>query len=120
MEYNIVTKRDRLNRVGIIKYQLLTYCFINNINLSISELDCLYELVLYKQIELNVFCQVIADKKIFNSSQTVRNCLNKLEKCDLIIKEGKNKKNIFINPKLNIIFEGNIILDFKFLLNDTI
>lgn len=109
-----------MNKTDIIKYQILTHCFINNINLSGAELDCLTELVLQGSAELNTFCLYISDKKIFNSPQTVRNCLNKIQKFNLISKEGKNKKNIYVNPSLNIKCDGNIILDFKFLMYESI
>ncbi len=33
----------------------------------------------------------------------------------MIVKEGKNKKKIAINPELNIHSHGNILLNFKFL-----
>ena len=119
MEYNIITKRGKMIKTDIIKYQVITHCFINNISLSDAELKCLTELILQGSAELNTFCLFISDRKIFNSPQTVRNCLNKIQKHNLIFKEGKNKKNIYVNPMLNIKYEGNIILDFKFLLHES-
>jgi hypothetical protein len=65
--------------------------------------------------ELTHFCNKAYDKKIFSSTQSVRNCLTKAEKKGLIKKEGKNTKKISINPTLNVYASGNILLDYKFL-----
>jgi hypothetical protein len=54
-------------------------------------------------------------KKIFSSTQSVRNCLTKAEKKGLIKKEGKNKKRISISSDLKLHAQGNILLDYKFL-----
>jgi hypothetical protein len=45
--------------------------------------------------------------------------LTKAEKKNLIKKEGKNKKKIYINPELKVHARGNILLDFKFLSVET-
>ena len=59
------------------------------------------------------FCETAAQKEIFGSSQSVRNALAKAEKRNLIIKQGKSKKKIKINPDLKIQTDGNILLDYK-------
>jgi hypothetical protein len=66
-------------------------------------------------IELTTFCEKISELKIFKSSQSCRNALSKAEKKGLIIKEGKNKKTISLNPAMNIQTEGTLFLDFKIL-----
>lgn len=114
-QVNIVEKKVKMGVVDAIKYQLLTHCFINKISLSDSDIDCLTELAIMKETELNTFCKHISAKKIFKSAQTVRNSLNESEKHNLIIKNGKNKKIIYMNPVLGIQSSGNILLDFKFL-----
>ena len=65
--------------------------------------------------ELTSFCKEISEKKIFKSSQSCRNALAKAEKKNLIIKNGSNKKTIYINSNLNIQTEGIILLDYKIL-----
>jgi hypothetical protein len=97
------------------KYQLLTYCFLSNIHLSDAELNCLTYLALKGEQELTSFCNVIHEQQIFSSPQSARNCLAKLQKKGMLVKEGKNKKKIIINPALNIFSNGNVLLDFKFL-----
>jgi hypothetical protein len=112
---NQVDKKTMMSRWDIVKYQLVTYCYLYKIQVSESDLDCLTLLALEGEAELTSFCNKAFDKKIFSSIQSVRNCLTKVEKKQLIKKEGKNKKKIYVNPQLNIHASGNILLDFKFL-----
>ena len=112
---NQVNKKVNIDKWGVVKYQLITYCYLSNLFVSDSELDCLTYLAIQGEQELTSFCNVIYEKKIFSSPQSARNCLAKLEKKKMIIKEGKNKKKIVINPSLNIQSKGNVLLDFKFL-----
>lgn len=114
-QVNIVAKTAKITKAAAIKYQLITHCFIENIHLSNSDLDCLIELALLKEAELNSFCKHLFEKKIFKSAQTVRNSLNKSEKNYLIVKSGRNRKVIQINPDIKIQTEGNILLDYKLL-----
>ena len=112
---NQVDKRVRMSGWQIVKYQILTHCYLYNIQVSESDLDCLTLLAIEGDQELTSFCNKAHDKQIFSSTQSVRNCLTKSEKKGLIKKEGKNKKKIFINPELKVHSQGNILLDFKFL-----
>lgn len=112
---NQVDKKVKMDRWSIIKYQLVTHCFLSLTQLSNAELNCLTQLAIEGEQELTSFCNFIYEKKIFSSPQSARNCLAKLEKKGMIVKEGKNKKKIIINPALNIYSNGNILLDFKFL-----
>ena len=116
---NQVDKRVKMNKWDIVKYQILTYCYINKINVSEADLNCLTYLALEGDQELTSFCIKAHSKNIFSSTQSVRNCLTKAEKKDLIRKEGKNKKKIYINPEIKIFSKGNILLDFKFLSVET-
>lgn len=112
---NQVDKKARLDKFKIIQYQILTYCFLSDIVLSLSELICLSMLAIDGEQELNTFCQKMHALSIFKSSQTVRNTISKAEKNNLVIKEGRSKKKIQINPELKVQTEGNILLDYKFL-----
>ena len=112
---NQVDKRVRMNKWEIVKYQILTHCYINKISVSEADLDCLTYLALEGDQELTSFCHKAHGKNIFSSTQSVRNCLTKAEKKNLINKEGKNKKKIFINPEIKVHSIGTILLDFKFL-----
>jgi hypothetical protein len=116
---NQVDKRVKLSRWSIVKYQLITHCYLAMITLSESDLDCLTFLAINGEQELTSFCNMAFNEKIFSSTQSVRNCLTKAEKKNLIKKEGKNKKKIYINPELNVHATGNILLDYKFLSIET-
>jgi hypothetical protein len=112
---NQVEKRVRMSRWDIVKYQLITHCYLYKIGISESDLDCLTLLAIEGETELTTFCNKAYDKKIFSSIQSVRNCLTKVEKKKLITKEGKNKKKIYISPSVKLFAQGNILLDYKFL-----
>tara|TARA_R110000751_G_scaffold173976_1_gene280384 strand:- start:1132 stop:1557 length:426 start_codon:yes stop_codon:yes gene_type:complete len=131
-EVNLVEKKTRMNHADIIKFQLMTYCFIYNKKLSEAELNCLALLGSYGEYELGDFCLLsevsnedvrnklgksydksINGQGIFSSAQTVRNFLSKAEKLGLINKKGKNTKTISLNPNLKIQTKGNILLQYK-------
>jgi len=110
---NLVSRKIEISKKGIIKYQLITYCFINDIKLSNNELDCLTLLGLQGEYELSVFCTLAVDEKIFKTSQTVRNFLTRAYKHGLVKKKGTNKKTVNLSETLELQTEGNIILDIK-------
>jgi hypothetical protein len=114
---NQVQKRVKMSKWEVVKFQILTHCYINKITLSNSDLDCLTLLSFNEPIELTNFCYDASSEEepIFKSSQTVRNSLNKSEKNNLIIKDKSNKKLIKLNPNLKIQTQGIILLDYKFL-----
>ncbi len=131
-EVNLVEKKTRMNHADIIKFQLMTYCFIYSKRLSEAELNCLSLLGSYGEYELGDFCLLpevsnedvrnkmgkaydknIHGKGIFSSAQTVRNFLSKAEKLGLINKKGKNTKTILLNPNLKVQTKGNILLQYK-------
>jgi hypothetical protein len=118
---NQVQKRVKMPKWDIVKYQILTHCYINRIAMSESDLNCLTLLSFNEPIELTHFCYDASSEEdwIFKSPQTVRNCINKAEKNKLIIKDSTNKKLIMLNPELKIQTTGIILLDYKFLANDT-
>ena len=118
---NQVQKRVKMPKWDIVKFQILTHCYINHITMSDSDLDCLTLLSFNQPIELSNFCYDASSEEewIFKSPQTVRNSINKSEKTGLIVKDSNNKKIIRLNPTLKIQIEGTILLDFKFLGNDT-
>jgi len=115
-----VEQRVRLGKTDIIKYQLLTYCFLNRIPVAEGELECLALLANKGPQELGNFCNQAAVAKIYASAQTARNSLIKSEKKGLALKEGKTRKRIMLNPNIKLQTAGNILLDFKFVfIHDT-
>jgi hypothetical protein len=118
---NQVQKRAVLSKSDVIKYQILTHCYLNKITVSDADLNCLTFLSLSGPIELTHFCYDASsdEEMIFKSPQSVRNAINKAEKFKLVVKDDSNKKIILINPDLKIQVEGNILLDYKFLGDDS-
>jgi len=118
---NQVQKRVKLPKWEIVKFQILTHCYINRITMSESDLNCLTLLSFNEPVELSNFCLDASSEEdwIFKSPQTVRNSINKAEKNGLVIKDKSNKKIIKLNPDLKIQTEGVVLLDYKFVSNDT-
>ena len=117
---NHVEKKAKINLPSAIRFQIMTHCFLSGIVLSTSEIECLSLLATDGEQELNTFCQKATSYNIFKSAQTVRNTIGKAEKFNLIVKEGKSKKKISINPLIKVQTKGNILLDYKFLAVETI
>lgn len=111
---NQVQKRVKMPKWNVVKFQILTHCYINGISMSDSDLDCLTLLSFNEPIELTHFCYDASaeEESIFKSAQTVRNCINKSEKKGLVVKD---KKMISLHPDLKVQTEGTILLDYKFL-----
>ena len=115
-----VQKKVIMSTKDVIKFQLITHCYLNRITVSNSDLECLTLLSSLGPIEISHFCYDAADEqKIFKSPQSVRNSLNKSEKNKLIIKDAKNKKLILLNPSLKIQTSGRVLLDYKFFADES-
>jgi hypothetical protein len=114
---NQVQKKVKMPKWDVVKFQILTHCYVNKIAMSESDLNCLTLLSFNQPIELTHFCYDASSEEepIFKSPQTVRNCINKAEKNGLVLKDDANKKVIFLNPDLKIQTDGTILLDYKFL-----
>lgn len=110
---NVVTKKVGMSHREIIKYQLMTYCFMHDIKVSNNELDCLTLLGAYGEYELSEFCVNAVTEEIFKTGQTVRNFLTRAVNKKLVIKKGTNKKRIHLSDKLQIQTTGNIMLNFN-------
>ena len=114
---NQVQKKVKMPKWDIVKFQILTHCYINRIAMSESDLNCLTLLSMTGPIELTHFCYDASsdEQMIFKSPQTVRNAINKAMKNMLVIKDDEDKKIIKLNPNLQVQTEGDILLDYKFL-----
>lgn len=111
---NQVRKNVKMDLWSIVKFQLAVHCHLKQMNVSDQDLSCLTFLALSGEKELTDFCETATKNKIFGSSQSVRNALTKAEKKGLIVKNGKSKKTILLNPDMKIQISGNILLDYKF------
>ena len=112
---NKVEQKIKVSLNETIEFQIITYCFFNNIKISNADLKCLVELSKYKDVELTEFCNNLTELNIFKSAQSARNAISKTSKKNLITKIGKNKKKILVNPVMNIQSKGTVLLDYKIL-----
>jgi hypothetical protein len=110
-----IEKKAVMNNWDVVKYQILTHCYLLKTQVSEADLNCLTYLALEGEQELTTFCSRVCDRKIFSSAQSARNSLTKCEKKNLLVKEGKNKKKIYIHPNVSVITSGNILLNLKIL-----
>ena len=126
----LVNKQVRMDLDEIIKFQLITHCYINHIAMSDLDFECLINLGKIGEYELTDFCTLMAEKRHEEklktwksekhgakkpnvSPQTIRNVLIKVEKDNLLIKTGAGRKKITLNPDLKIQLDGNILLNIK-------
>lgn len=110
---NKINKQIQMNLWDVVQFQIVSYCQINKIQLSLLELNCLTYLAIKGESELTSFCKDVADKNIFGSPQSARNALRKADLLNLIVKNGKSKKTIKIHPNMNIQTKGNILIDYR-------
>jgi len=109
-----IEHKAKVSRGTLIKYQILTHCFFNNVQISEADLDSLALLAEAGEQELTEFCLNVSDRLIFKSPQSARNAITKAEKKRLVIKEGTNRKTIRLNPDIQIQCDGNVLLEYKF------
>jgi hypothetical protein len=125
---NLVTKKVTMDQRSIIKFQLMIYCYFQGFSLSDSELECLVLLALNNEADISDFCNASCKESerdrepnlpyvqdIYANPQVVRNYLNKMERMGLIIKEGRNRKKIYLSADIQLQALGNILLDYKFI-----
>lgn len=110
------SKLKPLTRRKIVKFQIMVYCFMNNHFLSDSDMECLTVLTLQGKVELSDFCYDLSTNHswIFKTAQSVRNCLSKLERMGLIVKTGKSKKHVELNPNTKIDSSDELLIVYKF------
>jgi hypothetical protein len=111
---NLIERKEKLSLNKIVKYQLDVHCFLKNILLSNSELDCLSLLSITSETDLLKFCMETVENNIYKSKQSARNFLVKAEKLNLVLR-NRVEKTISIHPDLKINTQGNILLNYKFI-----
>jgi hypothetical protein len=111
---NRVVQRGYVGREVIIGYQIVTYCFLNRVELGGGVLGCLVLLAQRGECELDVFCREAAAGGLYGSAQTVRNVLGRLERVGLVVKSKGKPKRVGLHPSVALQVEGNILLDYQF------
>jgi len=124
MEVNRVQKKIRVSSYELVKYQIITeLIFFKKEHLIPSDIELLTLLALWGPIELGKFCNAAA-KRLYKNiemeefsvrAQNVRNRMAKLEKRGIVQKMNNGKRQIQVNPALNIYGKGNVLLDYNFL-----
>jgi len=103
-----------MEKADIIRFQFMVHCYIQKTpNISPALLDCLTLLGTLGSAELLPFCEMLTERGIFQSIQSSRNAITRLQDKGLIVKEGKNKKLLRIHPDLKIQNRGNVLVDIK-------
>ncbi len=128
MIINQVEKKGELKLWNIVRFQILMYCYFNDVIIPESDLECLTLLALNGESELTSFCNAACneeqkdrdsdlefEKEIFKSPQCVRNSINRIENKNLIVKTGKGRKKIYVNPEMKLQTSGNIFVYVKLL-----
>ena len=104
-----IQKKVKLeSQFQMVKLQLLLYVFFNKLELSDAELSCATYLAIrgYRKD----FYKEVVDYGIFKSTQTARNCIHKLRKTGIAIKQGKEW---VISPKISLGIDNIILLELK-------
>jgi hypothetical protein len=114
-KFDLVEKKIQMDKYEIIKFQLMTYCYVHEIAITDSDLECLTLLGMEDEFDQSEFFTLAIERGIFKTPQTVRNSLRKAKEYNLISKKGEWKKVVFLNPDLGIKSKGNILLNYKVL-----
>ena len=126
-----IQKSALLNLEEMIKVQLVLHFHFSGVKVSDYDLESLVLLTILGPSDLSEFCDAVStedyrnkdvelsiSREIFKTPQSARNALTRLENKNIIVKEGTNKKKIKLNPSINVVSKGNILLDMKFLRKD--
>lgn len=100
-----------MNLESIIRFQVMLHCYLNDIQLTSSKLECLTLLGLNNGHELPDFCKMIVGKEIFTSLESARNAIYDMENKNLIEKKGDYRKIVYLHPRMKIQTAGNIWVD---------
>lgn len=107
------SRSEKMTREQIIKFQVLVYCYMGEIQLTKGELDYLTLLGVEGKILLNDFCRKLVKKGWFTTTSSARNTIDGLQSKQLVNKEGKGKKFVYLSPLLGVQNEGSVLLDIK-------
>jgi hypothetical protein len=68
---------------------------------------------MYGDINMSDFCEQVVNEEIFGNVQTTRNFITKSVRDKLVVRSGMGNKVISLNSDLNVLTEGNILLNLK-------
>ena len=111
-----------MKKGSFIRFQIFVFCYLNNLmvkkkpkDLIVSDNDikCMALIGLAGDPDLTEFCKKVVELKIFKSTQSTRNALDKLEDIGLVIKEGTGRKRLYLSPVLNIQAKEESVLEYR-------
>jgi hypothetical protein len=106
-------KNIELSLHDLIRFQINMYCFIQKIKISPAQMDTLAYLGEWGDINISDFCDQIVSKEIFSNPQTVRNFILKCVRDKYVVRGGKGDKIISLTEDVDLLSEGNILIDMK-------
>lgn len=107
----LLTKKLEMSKSEIVEFQIMIYCFLNNLRLNHTEIKLLALLGELGKIKLADFGQKAVNRKLLSSIQAVNTALHKLHRTGLYVKEGIGKKVIYLEPRLGVLSDGNIVIN---------
>lgn len=100
-----------LGKRDIIKLQVLLHCHLNKIHLNTNDLDYLSELAIKEETPLSEYCDWMVSSGLCGSEGSARQIVDGLKEKKLVLKEGKNRKVVKLNPLMKIQNKGNIMVE---------
>lgn len=103
-------KRLILKKGPYIRMQLLIYCHLNNVHISLAELSMLTLLGIVNEVPMANFCKKVVELRILTSAGGTRHALDKLTGMGIVMKKEQQCKGklISLNPDMGIQQKGVI------------
>lgn len=111
VQVNKWTGKRLLERKDIIRLQILLHCHLNKIPLNTNDLEYLAELGYIGVSPLSTYCSWMVSSGLCGSEGSARQIIDGLKEKNLILKEGKNRKIVSLNPAMKIQNKGNIMVE---------
>jgi hypothetical protein len=113
MKVEIVEKKIQMELYDIIRFQITTHCFLNNIRLSPAQMDTLSYLAMWGEMNISDFCEQIVQHEIFTNPQTVRNFIIKCVKDNYVERKGTGSKLIVLSSTFDLVTVGSMVINLK-------
>lgn len=97
----------------IIRFQVVSYCCIENIKLTKGETEALIWLGINAPIAQAQYCKMLSAVGLFSTPLSARNTVGDLHSKGLIVKEGKVRKMLTVHPQIGIVNKGVVMVDIK-------
>lgn len=113
LDIPVSERKVLVSREDIIRFQLLAYTHFRRLKVTDRNINCLTLLGLRGRSDLMSFCNELVGFSIFASVQSSRNAIWDLQDMNMICKEGKRRKMVYLHPDMGIMTTGNIIVNYK-------